>query len=132
MNQVSRNIALWLVVVLMALLLVNFFSRTQQHSPEEIFSDFLNDVKSGHVSEVTIQGNQIVGENTNGEHFKTYAPNDPDLVKTLRQKGVKIAAKPSEGDPWWMVLLVQWFPMLLLVGVWILFVRQMQIGGGKA
>jgi cell division protease FtsH len=132
MNQVSRNIALWLVVVLMALLLVNFFSRTQQHSPEIIFSDFLNDVDKGHVSQVTIQGNQIQGDTTTGEHFKTYAPNDPDLVKTLRDKGVKIAAKPSEGDPWWMVLIVQWFPMLLLVAVWIFFMRQMQIGGGKA
>jgi cell division protease FtsH len=132
MNQVSRNIALWLVVVLMALLLVNFFSRTQHTAPEIIFSDFLNDVDHDHVSEVTIQGSQIQGETTTGEHFKTYAPNDPDLVKTLRDKGVKIAAKPADGDPWWMVLLMQWFPMLLLVGVWIFFMRQMQIGGGKA
>ncbi len=67
-----------------------------------------------------------------GEHYKTYSPTDPDIVKTLRSKGVKIAAKPAEGDPWWMVALVQWFPMLLLVAVWIFFMRQMQIGGGKA
>lgn len=132
MNQISRNIALWLVVVLMALLLFRFFSSTQQHAPEVIFSDFLNDVDKGHISEVTIQDNQIQGETSAGEHFKTYAPNDPDLVKTLRDKGVKIAAKPADGDPWWMVLIVQWFPMLLLVGVWIFFMRQMQIGGGKA
>jgi cell division protease FtsH len=132
MNQVSRNIALWLVVVLMALLLVNFFSRTQQRPPEIIFSDFLNDVDRGHVGEVTIQGNQIQGQTMGGEHFKTYAPSDPGLVQELRDKGVKIAAKPADGDPWWMVLLVQWFPMLLLVGVWIFFMRQMQIGGGKA
>ena len=82
--------------------------------------------------EVTIQGNLIHGDTTSGEHFKTYAPDDPDLVKTLRDKGVKIAAKPAEGDPWWMVALVQWFPMLLLAAVWIFFMRQMQIGGGKA
>jgi cell division protease FtsH len=132
MNQVSRNIALWLVVVLMALLLVNFFSRTQQRPPEIIFSDFLNDVDRGHVAEVTIQGNQIQGQTSGGEHFKTYAPSDPGLVQELRDKGVKIAAKPADGDPWWMVLLVQWFPMLLLVAVWIFFMRQMQIGGGKA
>src|SRR6185437_8613975 len=132
MNQVSRNIALWLVVVLMALLLLNFFSRTQQHAPEIIFSDFLNDVDNRKVAEVTIQGSQIQGTDSTGEHFKTYAPNDPDLVKTLRERGVKIAAKPAEGDPWWMVLIMQWFPMLLLVGVWIFFMRQMQIGGGKA
>jgi len=132
MNQVSRNIALWLVVVLMAALLFKFFSSTQQHSPEIIFSDFLNDVDNRNVTEVTIQGNQIKGETSDGQHFSTYAPSDPDLVKTLRDKGVKIAAKPADGDPWWMVLLVQWFPMLLLVGVWIFFMRQMQIGGGKA
>src|SRR5580700_5111266 len=132
MNQVSRNIALWLVVALMFLLLFNFFSRTQQRSPEIIFSDFLNDVEKGDVSQVTIQGNVIQGDTSNGEHFKTYAPQDPDLVKTLRDKGVKIAARPADSDPWWMVLLVQWFPMLLLVGVWIFFMRQMQIGGGKA
>ena len=132
MNQVSRNIALWLVVVLMALLLVNFFSRTQRSVPDKIFSAFLDEVQAGKVSSVTIQGNQILGDLDDGTHFRTYAPNDPDLVKTLRDKGVKIAAKPAEGDPWWMVLLVQWFPMLLLVAVWIFFMRQMQIGGGKA
>src|SRR6266849_32659 len=132
MNQVSRNIALWLVVVLMFLLLFNFFSRTQRQAPEEKFSEFLNQVDSGDVKEVTIQGNVITGIRKNTETFRTYAPQDPDLVKTLRTKGVDIAAKPADGDPWWMVLLVQWFPMLLLVGVWIFFMRQMQIGGGKA
>ncbi len=132
MNQVSRNIALWLAVLLIALLMFKFISGTQQHTPELIFSDFLNDVDKGQVAEVTITGNQIQGDLTSGEHFRTYAPTDPDLVRTLREKGVRIAAKPAEGDPWWMVLIVQWFPMLLLVGVWIFFMRQMQIGGGKA
>src|SRR6202163_378617 len=132
MNQVSRNIALWLVVALMFLLLFNFFSHTQQRSSEIIFSDFLNQVEKGEVSQVTIQGNVIQGDTSGGEHFKTYAPQDPDLVKTLREKGVKIAARPAEGDPFWLILLEQWFPMLLLVGVWIFFMRQMQIGGGKA
>ncbi|MGA2409605.1 MAG: ATP-dependent zinc metalloprotease FtsH [Candidatus Binataceae bacterium] len=132
MNQISRNIALWLVVVLMFLLLFNFFSRQQTRSPEIIFSDFLNQVDKGQVTEVTIQGNVIQGDSTNGDHFKTYAPQDPDLVKTLRDKGVKIAVRPADENPWWMELLVQWFPMLLLVGVWIFFMRQMQVGGGKA
>jgi cell division protease FtsH len=132
MNQISRNIALWLVVVLMFLLLFNFFSRQQTRSPEIIFSDFLNDVEKGQVSQVTIQGNVIQGETSNGDHFKTYAPQDPDLVKELREKDVKIAVRPADENPWWMELLVQWFPMLLLVGVWIFFMRQMQVGGGKA
>src|SRR5271169_957268 len=132
MNQFSRSIALWLVLGLMFLLLFNIFSRQQTREPEIIFSDFLNQVERGQISEVTIQGSSIHGRTVSGDHFRTYSPQDPDLVRTLRDKGVEIAAKPAEGDPWWMVLLVQWFPMLLLVGVWIFFMRQMQIGGGKA
>jgi cell division protease FtsH len=132
MNQFSRSIALWLVLGLMFLLLFNIFSRQQPREPEIIFSDFLNQVEKGQVAQVTIQGNTIKGETSGGEHFKTYAPRDPDLVKTLRDKNVKIAAKPAEGDPWWMVALVQWFPVLVLAALWIFFMRQMQIGGGKA
>ena len=132
MNQFSRSIALWLVLGLMFLLLFNIFSRQQTREPDLIFSEFLNQVDRSQIAEVTIQGNSIHGRATDGKSFKTYAPHDPDLVKVLRQKGVKIAAKPEDGDPWWMVALVQWFPMLLLVGVWIFFMRQMQVGGGKA
>src|SRR5208282_3854044 len=132
MNQFSRSIALWLVLGLMFLLLFNIFSRQQPKEPEIIFSDFLNQVEKNQVAEATIQGNLIKGDTTSGEHFKTYAPEDPDLVKTLREKGVKIAAKPVEGDPWWMVALVQWFPIIVLAALWIFFMRQMQIGGGKA
>ncbi|HUY26065.1 MAG TPA: ATP-dependent zinc metalloprotease FtsH [Candidatus Binataceae bacterium] len=132
MNQFSRSIALWLVLGLMFLLLFNIFSRQQPREPEVIFSDFLNQVDKGQITSVTIQGNQIKGDTSAGEHFKTYAPTDPDLVKILRDKGVKIAAKPPEGDSWWMVALVQWFPILVLAGLWIFFMRQMQIGGGKA
>jgi cell division protease FtsH len=132
MNQFSRSIALWLVLGLMFLLLFNIFSRQQPREPEIIFSDFLNQVEKGQVRTVTIQGNLIKGETTANEHFKTYAPYDPDIVKTLRDKNVNIAAKPAEGDPWWMVALVQWFPVLVLAALWIFFMRQMQIGGGKA
>src|SRR5579871_6065799 len=132
MNQFSRSIALWLALGLMFLLLFNMFSRQQVREPEEIFSQFLNEVESHKVSKVTIQGSTIHFVTKDNDHYKTYAPADPDLVKVLRTNDVQIEAKPSDGDPWWMVLLVQWFPMLLLVGVWIFFMRQMQIGGGKA
>ncbi len=132
MNQFSRSIALWLVLGLMFLLLFNIFSRQQPKEPEIIFSDFLNQVDKNQVAEATIQGNLIKGDTTSGEHFKTYAPEDPDLVKTLREKGVKIAAKPVEGDPWWEIALVQGLPFIVLAAVWIFFMRQMQIGGGKA
>jgi cell division protease FtsH len=116
----------------MFLLLFNLFNKQQVKEPEIIFSDFMAAAEKGDVTEVTIQGRNIRGKYHNGERFKTYAPEDPDLVKVLREKAVKIAAKPEEGDPWYVVLFVQWFPMLLLIGVWIFFMRQMQVGGGKA
>jgi len=116
----------------MFLLLFNLFNKQQTKEPEVIFSDFMVAAEKGDVTEVTIQGRNIHGKYHNGERFKTYAPEDPDLVKVLREKGVKIAAKPEEGDPWYVILFVQWFPMLLLIGVWIFFMRQMQVGGGKA
>jgi cell division protease FtsH len=131
-NQFSRNVALWLVLGLMFLLLFNLFNKQQTKEPEIIFSDFVAAAEKGDVTEVTIQGRNIRGKYHNNERFKTFAPEDPDLVKLLRDKGVKIAAKPEEGDPWYVVLFVQWFPMLLLIGVWIFFMRQMQVGGGKA
>src|SRR6266436_1056678 len=131
-NQFSRNVALWLVLGLMFLLLFNLFNKQQTKEPEIIFSDFVAAAEKGDVTDVTIQGRNIRGKYHNGERFKTYAPEDPDLVKLLREKGVKIAAKPEDGDPWYVVLFVQWFPMLLLIGVWIFFMRQMQVGGGKA
>ena len=86
----------------------------------------------GEVSEVLIQGNVIRGRFQSGERFSTYDPGDSELISRLREKGVKIQAKPEEGEPWYVVLLVQWFPMLLLIGVWVFFMRQMQVGGGKA
>ncbi|HKN14880.1 MAG TPA: ATP-dependent zinc metalloprotease FtsH [Candidatus Binatus sp.] len=132
MNQFSRSIALWLVLGLMFLLLFNIFSRQQPKEPEIIFSDFLNQVEKGQVAQATIQGDLIKGDTVSGDHFKVNAPAYPDLVKTLREKGVKIAAKPAEGDPWWMIALMQWFPVLILAALWIFFMRQMQIGGGKA
>src|SRR5271168_3097293 len=132
MNQFSRSIALWLVLGLMFLLLFNIFSRQQPKEQEIMFSDFLNQVDKNQVEKATIQGSEIKFDTSNGDHFKTNAPEYPDLVKTLREKGVKIAAKPAEGDPWWMQMLLQWFPILILVALWVFFMRQMQIGGGKA
>jgi cell division protease FtsH len=131
-NRVSHNLALWLVLGLMFLLLFNLFNRQQAREPEVVFSDFFSAVERGEVSEVTIQGQTIRGRFRNDERFKTFAPSDPDLMRTLRDKGVKVAARPEEGDPWYIAILIQWFPMLLLIGVWIFFMRQMQMGGGKA
>ncbi|MEK6601600.1 MAG: ATP-dependent zinc metalloprotease FtsH [Candidatus Binatota bacterium] len=132
MNQLSKNLALWLVLGLIFLLLFNIFSKQHGREPEIVFSEFMGAVEKGEVLEVTIQGHNIQGKYQSGERFRTFAPNDPELVKTLREKRVKIAAKPEDESPWYMVLFVNWFPMLLLIGVWIFFMRQMQVGGGKA
>jgi cell division protease FtsH len=132
LNQVSRNVALWLVLGLMVLLLFNLLNRQEARDPEIIFSEFLTSVEKGEVSEVTIQGPNIRGHYQSGKGFKTFAPEDPNLVKLLRDKGVKIAAKPEDGEPWYMLFLIQWAPMLALIAVWIFFMRQMQVGGGKA
>jgi cell division protease FtsH len=128
----SKNLALWLVLVLIFLFLFNIFSKQHGREPEIIFSEFTAAVDRGEIQEVTIQGHNIQGKYRNGERFRTFAPNDPDLVKSLREKNIKIAAKPEDESPWYMVLFVNWFPMLLLIGVWIFFMRQMQVGGGKA
>jgi len=132
LNQMSKNLALWLVLGLIFLLLFNVFNKQHGREPEIVFSEFVSAVEKGDVLEVTIQGHNIQGKYKTGERFRTFAPNDPELVKMLREKKVRIAAKPEDESPWYMVLLVNWFPMLLLIGVWIFFMRQMQVGGGKA
>jgi len=137
LNQFYKNLALWMLIVLAMVFFFNTY-RTQKVDYEEIsFSEFVTAVDNGKVREVTIKGQEISGkyaENAGKEKkaFHTFAPDDPDLVKTLRSKNVKITAKPLDENPWYMTLLVSWLPMLLLIGVWIFFMRQMQAGGGKA
>jgi cell division protease FtsH len=116
----------------MFLLLFQLLNR-QQAKPKTIsFSEFTSSVEAGEITEVTLQGQNIRGKYQSGEAFKSYAPEDPDLVKTLRAKGVEITAEPEEGESIYYVFLLQWLPILLLIGVWIFFMRQMQVGGGKA
>jgi cell division protease FtsH len=128
----SKHIALWLVLALVFFVIFSVFSKQYRREPEVIFSEFMGAVERGDVREVVIQGNDIQGKYKNGEQFRTFAPDDPELVKTLREKQVQIAAKPESESPWYMMLLLNWFPMLLLIGVWVFFMRQMQVGGGKA
>ncbi len=136
MNPLSRNLGLWLLLLLMGLLLWSIVTKQTPRDPEIPFSRFVQAVEEGRVAEVVIQGQHITGryKTERGEHggFKTYAPQDPDLVRTLRERGVDIQARPEESEPWYVVALVQWAPMLLLIGVWVFFMRQMQVGGGKA
>ena len=132
MSPSSKRIALWLVLGLVFVVIFSVFNKQYRREPEIIFSDFMGGVERGEIREVVIQGNHIQGKYKNGEQFRTFAPDDPELVKSLRDKDVKIAAKPDDESPWYLVLLVNWLPMLLLIGVWIFFMRQMQVGGGKA
>ncbi|MBN2567876.1 MAG: ATP-dependent zinc metalloprotease FtsH [Deltaproteobacteria bacterium] len=132
MNQLQKNIALWIVISLVFVLLFNMFNQPQRMWDEIVYSDFIDLVDRGHVSEVTIQGNNVEGKLVDGKRFKTYAPKDANLVSTLKDKKVRISAKPDEGTPWYMTILISWLPILLLVGVWVFFMRQMQGGGGKA
>ncbi len=132
MSPSSKQIALWLVLALVLFGIFSVFNKQYRREPEIIFSEFMGGVERGDVREVVIQGHHIQGKYKNGEQFRTFEPDDPDLVKSLRAKGVKIAAKPDDESPWYLVLLLNWLPMLLLIGVWIFFMRQMQVGGGKA
>jgi cell division protease FtsH len=130
LNPFYKNLALWLVISLMMVMLFQMFKHPDRSKVNISYSDFLNMVESGGVNQVTIQGENITGMSGQGP-FKTYAPKDPELISMLRSKGVAITAKPMEESPWFQVFL-SWVPMLLLIGVWIFFMRQMQAGGGKA
>src|SRR5665648_462694 len=135
MNSNFRNFVIWVFIGLLLVALFNLFQTpgAPVRGNEISFSQMLSEVEGGNVQDVTIAGNQISGHLTDGRAFQTYAPNDPNLVDKLNQKGVKITAKPSEEDvPSLFGVLISWFPMLLLIAVWIFFMRQMQSGGGRA
>jgi cell division protease FtsH len=132
LNPLQKNIALWLVVSLVVVFVFHFFNQPKSARESIIFSDFTALLEKGQVSEVTIQGENITGKLRDGKIFKTYAPKEHGLIPILKEKGVRITVKPDEESPWYMTILVSWFPMLLLIGVWIFFMRQMQAGGGKA
>ncbi len=135
MNSNFRNLALWVIIGLLLVALFNLFQSPAQRSggSEIAFTKFLSEVDEGRVQEVTIAGSQITGRYTNGTGFQTYAPESTNLVDRLYEKGVQITAKPSSDDvPSLFGILISWFPMLLLIAVWVFFMRQMQGTGGKA
>ncbi len=132
MNPLQKNIALWLIISLIFVLLYNLFNQPKNAQDSVIFSDFIAAVEKGQVVEVSIQGENISGKFVNGKSFKTYAPKEAGVVPLLKEKGVRIAAKPVEDSPWYMTVLISWFPTILLIAIWIFFMRQMQSGGGKA
>ena len=131
MNLFYKNLALWLVIGMILIALFNIFQQPLNKQSEIIFSEFMNQVESGQITEVMIQGDSISGKYVDGRAFQTLTPpKDPDLVRILRDKGVRIVVLPPEQTSWYMNILISWFPMILLLGIWIFFMRQMQAGGG--
>ena len=132
----AKNLIMWVIIVLLSVGLFNMFQDPNKIDSQKNslpFSNFLNEVEAGRVVEVQIQGNNISGVLADGKTFKTYSPNYPELVDKLSSKGVSIVASPKEDKmPSLLGILLSWFPMLLLIGVWIFFMRQMQGGKGGA
>ena len=135
MNSNFRNLALWVVIGLLLIALFNLFQSPAQRSnaTEISYSQLLNDVNNGQVRAVTIAGNEVTGQYNDGRVFQSYIPADANFVDHLTSKGVSVTAQPpADRAPSLLGILVSWFPMLLLIGVWIFFMRQMQGAGGKA
>ncbi len=132
MNSLYKNFLFWAIIIVIMVLLFNIFSRPRQTILEKNYSDFISAVEKGQVLEVEARGRNIVWKDSDGKSYKTYVPEDPEMIKILREKHVVINAKKEDESPFWQNILISWFPMILLVGVWIFFMRQVQVGGGKA
>ena len=135
MNTFTKNFFLWITIILVVLLLFNLFQNgnSSRVSTELAYSDFVSSVKAGNIREVTISGNSISAATTSGRTITTFSPQGANIVSLLENSGVRIIGKPVEREVSWILsTLLSWFPMLLLIGVWIFFMRQMQSGSGKA
>ena len=130
MNQFYKNISLWLVIVLMMIMLYNVFNQQPGGQSDIGYSEFLSLVEDGRIQNVVIQGQDLIITDTSGARFNSYAPDDAQLIDTLRKRGVAIKAKPPAESSWFMSIVISWLPMIVLIGVWIFFMRQMQGGGG--
>jgi len=133
-QQLYKNMALWVVILVMILLLVTMLRQTQTEEPPLPYSEFLAKIESGEIESVEIEeGGNITGEFLNGGGFTTFAPViDSELLTRLDLQNVKIAARPKEEGSFWRQILIMWFPLVLFIGLWLFFIRQMQSGGGKA
>ena len=133
MNNFGKNIAVWVVISLVLIAIFNVFqgSSSREQSNVIAYSDFLARVNAGEVREVNIQGDKISGASSNGTPFFSYVPKEEELATKLSEKGIKVSSVPLEsGMPGILSVLISWFPMLLFIGVWIFFMKQMQ-GGSK-
>ena len=134
MNFFGKNLVLWIIVIVLLIFLINTFdgSRGQPQAEPIAYSDFLRQVDNGSVADVRIDGSQISGTYSSGSNFVTYAPEDPNLVSTLTQRGVRVEAAPPDTGISLGAILLNALPILLLIGFWFFIFRQMQGGGGKA
>ena len=132
-NQFSRNLLVWAVIILGTVMLFNVFQQPTQGRQSISYSDLMTRVDSGQITSVTIQGQEISAIGSDGQRLTAYAPRDDKMVSHLLEKKVEVKAEPADNQPWYISMLVSWFPMLLLIGVWIYLMRQMQGGaGGRA
>tara|TARA_B100001123_G_scaffold69951_1_gene78248 strand:+ start:1719 stop:3638 length:1920 start_codon:yes stop_codon:yes gene_type:complete len=132
MSNLMKNLVLWLVIAMVLMAVFNNFAPRDSRTGTELdYSEFLHEVKQGSIEQVTIDGRAIVGRTRDGERFTTYSPGDPGLVNDLLEAGVIIKAQKEESPSLLMQIFISWFPLLLLIGVWIFFMRQMQGGGGR-
>ncbi len=132
MSPITKNLVFWgIIFVILIFLFQLFYAKPRQTLSDKNYSDFIVAVEDGKVREVEAQGRNITWKDVNGKTFKTYVPEDPEMIKILREKRVVINAK-KESDTSLFQILINLFPMILLIGVWLFFMRQMQIGGGKA
>ena len=130
MNNLSKNIAIWLIIAVVLMTVFNQFGAQRTAQKQVPYSQFIEEVRQQQITKVVIEGNVLKGERSDGQRFTSYAPSDPWMVSDLLKNGVSVEAKPEEQPSFLMSLFISWFPMLLLIGVWIFFMRQMQ-GGGK-
>ncbi|HMK75853.1 MAG TPA: ATP-dependent zinc metalloprotease FtsH [Thermodesulfobacteriota bacterium] len=131
MSSLYKNLIFWAIIVILMVLLFQLFSKPRQTAVEKNYSDFISTVENNRVQEAEIRGRNIIWRDKEGKRFKTYAPEDPEIIKLLRDKGVVINVKKEEESPFWNILISS-LPVIILVGVLLFFIRQMQIGGGKA
>ena len=132
MNNMFKSVGIWLVVAMVLMTVFKQFSPNQQQSSKRPldYSQFLEEVRQGQIAKVTIEGRTLKAVTNDGRSVTSYAPSDIWMVSDLLKHGVNVEAKPEEEQSFWMSIFVSWFPMLLLIGVWVFFMRQMQ-GGGK-
>jgi cell division protease FtsH len=125
--------ALWVVILVMIILLATMLRQGQQAAPPLAYSDFLGMVEKGEIESVVIEENLISGKEKGGKDFTSYAPAITEgLLAKLSDHVPKVDARPKPEAGFWRQILIMWFPLLLIVGLWIFFIRQMQAGGGKA